>query len=83
MPEENKMNTENKDIVDIDTSGPEAEVALKEEKSEKDTDNNIQPVDKHEKLDEQHDDKVEEVQPETETKEQEKKSEEKKEEQKD
>ena len=35
MPEDNKMNTENKDIVDIDTSGPEVDVELKEEKSEK------------------------------------------------
>ena len=68
MPEDNKMNTENKDIVDIDTSGPEVDVELKEEKSEKDTENNIQPVDTSEKLDEQPDVKVEEVKPETETK---------------
>ena len=67
MPEDNKMNTENKDIVDIDTSGPEVDVELKEEKSEKDTENNIQPVDTSEKLDEQPDVKVEEVKPETET----------------
>ena len=80
MPEDNKMNTENKDIVDIDTSGPEVDVELKEEKSEKDTENNIQPVDTSEKLDEQPDVKVEEVKPETETKEQEKKSEENKDE---
>ena len=80
MPEDNKMNTENKDIVDIDTSGPEVDVELKEEKSEKDTENNIQPVDTSEKLDEQPDVKVEEVKPETETKKQEEKSEEKKDE---
>jgi X-linked retinitis pigmentosa GTPase regulator len=67
MPEENKMNTENKEIVDIDTSGPEVDVELKEEKNEKDTENNIQPVDTSEKLDEQSDIKVEEVKPETET----------------
>ena len=29
MPEENKMNTENTDIVDIDTSGPEVDVELR------------------------------------------------------
>ena len=67
MPEENKMNTENKEIVDIDTSGPEVDVELKEDKNEKDTENNIQPVDTSEKLDEQSDIKVEEVKPETET----------------
>jgi X-linked retinitis pigmentosa GTPase regulator len=61
------MNTENKEIVDIDTSGPEVDVELKEEKNEKDTENNIQPVDTSEKLDEQSDIKVEEVKPETET----------------
>ena len=67
MPEDNKMNTENKEIVDIDTSGPEVDVELKEDKNEKDTENNIQPVDTSEKLDEQSDIKVEEVKPETET----------------
>ena len=35
MPEDNKMNTENKEIVDIDTSGPEVDVELKEEKNER------------------------------------------------
>ena len=83
MPEDNKMNTENKDIVDIDTSGPEVDVELKEEKSEKDTENNIQPVDTSEKLDEQPDVKVEEVKPETETKTETKEQEEKSEEKKD
>ena len=67
MPEDNKMNTENKEIVDIDTSGPEVDVELKEDKNDKDTENNIQPVDTSEKLDEQSDIKVEEVKPETET----------------
>ena len=71
MPEENKMNTENTDIVDIDTSGPEVDVELKEDNNEKDTENNIQPVDPSEKLDEQPDVKVEEVKQEAETKEQE------------
>ena len=71
MPEENKMNTENTDIVDIDTSGPEVDVELKEDNNEKDTENNIQPVDSSEKLDEQPDVKVEEVKQEAETKEQE------------
>ena len=83
MPEDNKMNTENKDIVDIDTSGPEVDVELKEEKSEKDTENNIQPVDTSKKLDEQPDVKVEEVKPETETKTETKEQEEKSEEKKD
>ena len=68
MPEDNKMNTENEEIVDIDTSGPEVDVELKEDNNEKDTENNIQPVDTSEKLDEQPDVKVEEVKPETETK---------------
>ena len=77
MPEENKMNTENKDIVDIDTSGPEVDVELKEEKNKKDTENNIQPVDTSEKLDEQPDVKVEEVKQETETETKEEKPEEK------
>ena len=34
MPEEKKMNTEDTEIVDIDTSGPEVDVELKEEKKE-------------------------------------------------
>ena len=35
MPEEKKMNTEDTEIVDIDTSGPEVDVELKEDKEEK------------------------------------------------
>ena len=35
MPEEKKMNTEDTEIVDIDTSGPEVDVELKDEKEEK------------------------------------------------
>ena len=82
MPEENKMNTENKEIVDIDTSGPEVDVELKEEKNEKDTENNIQPVDSSEKPSEQLDIQVSEQEKpqEAETKEQEIKPETKKDE---
>tara|TARA_A100001011_G_scaffold84094_1_gene87875 strand:+ start:578 stop:1591 length:1014 start_codon:yes stop_codon:yes gene_type:complete len=79
MPEENKMNTENKEIVDIDTSGPEVDVELKEDNNEKDTENNIQPVDSSEKPSEQPDIQVSEQEKpqeaETETKEQETKPE--------
>ena len=73
MPEENKMNTENTDIVDIDTSGPEVDVELKEDNNEKDTENNIQPVDSSEKPSEQPDIQVSEQEKpqEAETKEQE------------
>ena len=73
MPEENKMNTENTDIVDIDTSGPEVDVELKEDNNEKDTENNIQPVDSSEKPSEQPDIQVSEHEKpqEAETKEQE------------
>jgi hypothetical protein len=73
MPEEKKMNTEDTEIVDIDTSGPEVDVELKEDNNEKDTENNIQPVDSSEKPSEQPDIQVSEQEKpqEAETKEQE------------
>ena len=73
MPEEKKMNTEDTEIVDIDTSGPEVDVELKEDNNEKDTENNIQPVDSSEKPSEHPDIQVSEQEKpqEAETKEQE------------
>ncbi len=53
MPEENKMNTENKEIVDIDTSGPEVDVELKEESNDQNNQNNNQSIDTSEKSSEQ------------------------------
>ena len=53
MPEENKMNTENKEIVDIDTSGPEVDVELKEETNDKNNQDNNQSTDTSEKPSEQ------------------------------
>ena len=53
MPEENKMNTENKEIVDIDTSGPEVDVELKEETNDKNNQDNNESTDTSEKPSEQ------------------------------
>jgi len=60
MPEENKMNTEDKDIVDIDTSGPEVDVELKEETNDKNNEDNNQSIDTPEKPSEQPDIQVSE-----------------------
>jgi|TARA_R100001086_G_scaffold203719_1_gene119715 hypothetical protein len=70
MPEEKKMNTENTEIVDIDTSGPEVDVELKDEKEEKKEEQGdiVQPVETSEEKPEVQE---EEVKQETETKEQE------------
>ena len=60
MPEENKMNTEDKDIVDIDTSGPEVDVELKEETNDKNNEDSNQSIDTPEKPSEQPDIQVSE-----------------------
>ena len=69
MPEEKKMNTEDTEIVDIDTSGPEVDVELKDEKEEKKEEQGdiVQPVETSEEKPEVQ----EEVKQEAETKEQE------------
>jgi hypothetical protein len=60
MPEENKMNTEDKEIVDIDTSGPEVDVELKEETNDKNNEDSNQSIDTPEKPSEQPDIQVSE-----------------------
>jgi len=69
MPEEKKMNTEDTEIVDKDTSGPEVDIELKDEKEEKKEEQGdiVQPVETSEEKPEVQ----EEVKQEAETKEQE------------
>jgi hypothetical protein len=79
MPEEKKMNTEDTEIVDIDTSGPEVDVELKEEKKEEQGDV-VQPAEvSEEKPEIKVEEEKEDVKQETGSKEQEPKKDELKE----
>ena len=79
MPEEKKMNTEDTEIVDIDTSGPEVDVELKEEKKEEQGDV-VQPTEvSEEKPEIKVEEEKEDVKQETGSKEQEPKKDELKE----
>ena len=79
MPEEKKMNTENTEIVDIDTSGPEVDVELKEDKKEEQGDV-VQPAEvSEEKPEIKVEEEKEDVKQETGSKEQEPKKDELKE----
>ncbi len=70
MPEEKKMNTEDTEIVDIDTSGPEVEVNLDEEKKVEEPKETIQveEAEPKQEIEVKEETKKEEVKEETEEK---------------
>ena len=82
MPEDKKLNTEDKEMVDIDTSGPEVEVDISDKKEDKRTYDKVKDHGTDISYENERETKVEENEPKEEVKVEEKKEEEKPEEEK-
>jgi len=82
MPEDKKINTEDREMVDIDTSGPEVEVDISDKKEDKRTYDKVKDHGTDISYENERETKVEENEPKEEVKVEEKKEEEKPEEEK-